>query len=504
MSPTQTAAAFSVFVGAFFRTERLDLCLWKASVCLTPIVLLQNFGTKESKKSSSSSAVLVVERAKNMKGVVIAATASALAVGSALASPHSAHAHAAGKSAGSNPTFAFTYTAQGQNWMSDVESGDLEAVFVYAGDVEFYCRGSPTSAEGGGASPSDLACTFTGPSPNAFVYYSDVAKNASAVYKAAGKKVFINFDGRITPKVMSFVPDFSLLSATAISEFANATAAHVCDDPNVDGMAWDVEPFSNNQVTFFSELDKRITACGKRWGVFAFGESLGEEMWTTGLGDSGFLFDSTCVVIPPPLFFFFSLRFVRFFLRDGHVHHRWVSGSFSRLHTCTSLCRYDLDCTAEQLPPHGCQPCQCTPPAVYETVLTEHLSSVMALAKQCVLLVCDLFILAVKCPRRLQTTVALPRYSKPYMLMVSGSGSTQLYEECTTSTCSGAGGGPVYNATCPYTMADWMAKAVKVFDVAGSCGDLPLHPLVVVRGHRGRHCDDLGHVRTQCVSRCEE
>lgn len=60
------------------------------------------------------------------------------------------------------------------------------------------------------------------------------------------------------------------------------------------------------------------------------------------------------------------------------------------------------------------------------------------------------------------------------MLMVSGSGSTQLYEECTTSTCSGAGGGPVYNATCPYTMADWMAKAVKVFDVAGPCFQLLL------------------------------
>ena len=30
--------------------------------------------------------------------------------------------------------------------------------------------------------------------------------------------------------------------------------------------------------------------------------------------------------------------------------------------------------------------------------------------------------------------------------------------------------GPVYNKTCPYTMAQWMEKAVKVFDVAGGCG----------------------------------
>ncbi len=27
------------------------------------------------------------------------------------------------------------------------------------------------------------------------------------------------------------------------------TAALVCGDPNVDGMAWDVEPFSNDQVS---------------------------------------------------------------------------------------------------------------------------------------------------------------------------------------------------------------------------------------------------------------
>eukprot|EP00591_Stephanopyxis_turris_P003476 CAMPEP_0195518442 /NCGR_PEP_ID=MMETSP0794_2-20130614/12902_1 /TAXON_ID=515487 /ORGANISM="Stephanopyxis turris, Strain CCMP 815" /LENGTH=421 /DNA_ID=CAMNT_0040647405 /DNA_START=28 /DNA_END=1293 /DNA_ORIENTATION=- len=331
-----------------------------------------------------------------MKDKLVSAAATAVAVFAAVQGSGAAAANV--PTTNQNPTYAFTYTAEQQNWMSAVEGDNLEAVFVYAGDVEFYCRGSPTSVDGGGASPEDLACTFEGDSPNAFVYYSDFAKNASAAFKAAGKQVYINFDGRITPKVMSFVPDFSKLSATAISEFANATAAHVCNDPNVDGMAWDVEPFSNNQVSFFSQLDKHITACGKRWGVFAFGESFNEEMWTTGLGQSGFLFDST----------------------------------------------YDLDCTAEQLPPNGCQPCQCTPPAVYETVLTEHLASVMALAKQ---------------------------YAKPYMLMVSGSGSTQLYEECTTSTCSGAGGGPVYNATCPYTMADWMEKAVKVFDTAGVKND---------------------------------
>ena len=45
------------------------------------------------------------------------------------------------------------------------------------------------------------------------------------------------------------MPDFSLLTASEINAMANVTAAHVCDDPNVDGMAWDVEPFDNNQVS---------------------------------------------------------------------------------------------------------------------------------------------------------------------------------------------------------------------------------------------------------------
>ena len=62
-------------------------------------------------------------------------------------------------------------------------------------------------------------------------------------------------------------------------------------------MGWDVEPFSPDQIGFFTELDKHITACGKRWGVFAFGETLGSEMWETGLGESGFLFDSAFVIL---------------------------------------------------------------------------------------------------------------------------------------------------------------------------------------------------------------
>ena len=78
-----------------------------------------------------------------------------------------------------------------------------------------------------------------------------------------------------------------------------------------------------------------------------------------------------------------------------------------------------------------------TPPDVYHTVLLAHLTRVTALAKQ---------------------------YQKPYRLMVSGSGTTQLFETLTTSYCSGAGGGPAYDKFCPHTMSEWMTAALDVFD----------------------------------------
>ena len=103
------------------------------------------------------------------------------------------------------------------------------------------------------------------------MYYTEVAQKAAAKFKKAGKTVYLNFDGRISPTNKSFVPDFSKLSDDEIQTFATTVANHVCGDDNVDGMGWDVEPFNNNQIPFFAALDAKITACNKEWGVFAFG-----------------------------------------------------------------------------------------------------------------------------------------------------------------------------------------------------------------------------------------
>jgi hypothetical protein len=106
-------------------------------------------------------------------------------------------------------------------------------------------------------------------------------------------KVYLNFDGRILPKSEAFVPDFGILSAAEITDFVSTVATLVCNDPNVDGLGWDVEPFNNNQKNFFSELDDKLTRCGKEWGIFTFPSAMNADMWTNGLGNSGFLMVST-------------------------------------------------------------------------------------------------------------------------------------------------------------------------------------------------------------------
>ena len=83
--------------------------------------------------------------------------------------------------------------------------------------------------------------------------------------------------------------------------------------------------------------------------------------------------------------------------------------------------------------------CRCTPPSVYKKVLPKHLNAVMSQAR---------------------------KYNKPYRLMVSGSGSTQIYEKLTTSYCMFAGGGASLDFSCPFTMDDWMKVSMDAFDAA--------------------------------------
>ena len=55
------------------------------------------------------------------------------------------------------------------------------------------------------------------------------------------------------------------------------------------------------------------------------------------------------------------------------------------------------------------------------------------------------------------------KYSIPYQILLSGSGTTTMYTSYNGgNTC--LGGGPVYNYTCPYSMADWMSASIAALD----------------------------------------
>lgn len=174
--------------------------------------------------------------------------------------------------------FAFTYTDEkkGTDFFEVVEKGGYKRVYIYAGDVETYCRGIM------GSSPSTV-CNFDGSGANSFVYYTDYAQTTVKKYHDAGYEVYLNFDGRIG----DVVADFGKFTDSEVSEFAAATAKKVCEEPLATGMGWDVEPYNANQIPFFSKLSAGINACGKRWGIFAF-PSFSPDMWAT-FGKGGFV-----------------------------------------------------------------------------------------------------------------------------------------------------------------------------------------------------------------------
>eukprot|EP01084_Bolivina_argentea_P052452 96357_1 len=188
---------------------------------------------------------------------------------------------------GYQPAFAFTYTdgKANQDWFQIVTSENYKAIYVYAGDVETYCRGVQ------GSKPS-TECIFSGPDQNSFVYYTPFAQQTVAKYAQAGFEVYLNWDGRIGTAKNDYVVNFGELTSTEITAFANATASLACAEKMAGGFGWDVEPYNNNQVPFFEQLATMVKACDKKWGIFAFPNDFNNAMWNT-FGTSGYVIDSS-------------------------------------------------------------------------------------------------------------------------------------------------------------------------------------------------------------------
>lgn len=117
-------------------------------------------------------------------------------------------------------TFAFTYTDDKNqvDFYANVTAEGYKAVYVYAGDVETYCRGVA------GSSP-ETECIWSGSEQNSWVYYTSYAQDTAAKYAEAGFQVFLNFDGRINQKGSpGYVADFSLMTTPELQGMATATA----------------------------------------------------------------------------------------------------------------------------------------------------------------------------------------------------------------------------------------------------------------------------------------
>ncbi len=157
------------------------------------------------------------------------------------------------------------------HWISNVQSFNagagvskgISCLYPYAGDIEMNCT-----------NPSD--CVYSGTKKNVFVYYSTGAASVSAYHAA-----FPNLE--ILPIIDGYTKG-SLLKALTYTEVGVATAGlvadQVCNDVNVEGVFFDLEPFDISvpgQFAFYKSIAERFTTgnCvdtnhpeGRVFGVF--------------------------------------------------------------------------------------------------------------------------------------------------------------------------------------------------------------------------------------------
>ena len=140
---------------------------------------------------------------------------------------------------------------------------EITCLYPYTGDIEMYCT-------------DPINCIFTGPNKNVFVYYDSGLPSIKAYHDAfPAAKILPIIDGNTKS---------ALLKALTYTEVGTSTAdlvvAQVCNDPNSDGVFFDLEPFDISvpgQFAFYSQIAKQFSgkACtdalhpnGRVFGAF--------------------------------------------------------------------------------------------------------------------------------------------------------------------------------------------------------------------------------------------
>ena len=123
---------------------------------------------------------------------------------------------------------------------------EIACLYPYAGDIEMNCTDSSN-------------CVYTGPNKNVFVYYDVGLKSIKAYHDA--------FSAAAILPIIDGNTKSALLKALSYTEVGTNTAdlvvKQVCNDPNADGVFFDLEPLdicSPGQFAFYSEISKQFSS----------------------------------------------------------------------------------------------------------------------------------------------------------------------------------------------------------------------------------------------------
>ncbi len=135
---------------------------------------------------------------------------------------------------------------------------EITQVFYYGGDIEMYCRGS-------GDSDPSTPCN----AENLFSYYNPDNQSGALYGQVPGVKNLIPvIDGRVdSPAGSDYLDHLNDMSENDAVFFADMVAKQVCADDRIDGIQFDIEPFSftggsgapyagKGQQYFYTEIAK--------------------------------------------------------------------------------------------------------------------------------------------------------------------------------------------------------------------------------------------------------
>lgn len=179
------------------------------------------------------------------------------------------------------PTKAGLFFKELADYNNQATAGhEIDQVFAYGGDIEMYCQGSGESSGLTPCGPNEFLLVFYPPgsvSKNKNTW-DDYLKNTgdsgyasfesySTVPKIKNRVIVI--DGRVDNGNMGtydYLDHLNTLSPQDAAHFADKIAKNICASSGIDGVQFDIEPFSfsgeggsfsgNGQQYFYTELAK--------------------------------------------------------------------------------------------------------------------------------------------------------------------------------------------------------------------------------------------------------